>query len=542
MTRFGLSGTDVAGMSMLAEVAESTATPAPWRGQPPRAWRGLPMDYYAYPTVGLPSYKPISPWPIDKSVVYSIARTESNFNQQDVSSANAVGLMQVTPEAGRDTARRFHVKYDWHRMRTDPVYNMQMGAAEVANDLHYYRGSYLLTFAAYNAGFGRVKQWIAAFRRSARPARRSDRLGRAHPARRDAQLRAAGDGEPAGLSRPLPRQQQAADRSRSQARRQIADRSSCADLPLARRHGARLAAAMPYTVTMRIEPKSVFLSAADGLRLHARVYGKPTAPRPAGGLPARTCAHRGRLRGAGHRAVERQRAIRATWWRSIIAAAGNRTTTATTATTRFRIELADVLAVITALDCMPAVFVGTSRGGLLAMLLAALRPSAIAGVVLNDIGPVIDPQGLMRIKSYIGKLPTPRDYEEGAEILRRMFGAQFPKLGPADWLAAAHRTFKEEKGRLVPTYDVRLAATLEGFDLERPLPPLWKEFDALARFPLLVIRGANSDLLTPETVAAMRARRRAMDVHRSARPGPRAAAGEPDVIARIGEFVRGCER
>ena len=160
----GLTGTDIAGMSMLAEVAEKHGDARAMALVARYAHaRGLPMDYYAYPTVGLPSYKPISPWPIDKSVAFSIARTESNFNQQDVSSAHAVGLMQVTPEAGRDTARRFHVKYDWHRMQTDPVYNMQMGAAELANGLHYYRGSFLLTFAGYNAGMGRVKQWIAAY-------------------------------------------------------------------------------------------------------------------------------------------------------------------------------------------------------------------------------------------------------------------------------------------------------------------------------------------------------------------------------------------
>jgi soluble lytic murein transglycosylase len=160
----GKSATDIAGMAMLAEVAEKhgDARAMALIGRHAYA-RDLPMDYYAYPTVGLPSYRPISPWPIDKAVAYSIARTESNFNQQDVSSAHAVGLMQVTPEAGRDTARRFKVKYDFQRLRKDPVYNMQMGAAEVANGLHFYRGSFLLTFAGYNAGMGRVKQWIAAY-------------------------------------------------------------------------------------------------------------------------------------------------------------------------------------------------------------------------------------------------------------------------------------------------------------------------------------------------------------------------------------------
>jgi soluble lytic murein transglycosylase len=88
-------------------------------------------------------------------------RTESAFDQRDTSPAKAVGLMQVTPEAGRDTAKRFGVTYDWKRLVSDPVYNMQMGAAEISALFKEYTGSYIMTFAGYNAGRGRVRQWVA---------------------------------------------------------------------------------------------------------------------------------------------------------------------------------------------------------------------------------------------------------------------------------------------------------------------------------------------------------------------------------------------
>ena len=122
--------------------------------------RGLAMERYAFPEIGVPAYSPIAP-PIDRCMVYSIVRTESAFDQRDISPANAVGLMQVTPEAGRDTAKRFGVAYDWERLVSDPVYNTQMGAAEISALLKEYTGSYIMTFAGYNAGRGRVQQWVA---------------------------------------------------------------------------------------------------------------------------------------------------------------------------------------------------------------------------------------------------------------------------------------------------------------------------------------------------------------------------------------------
>ncbi|WP_027550761.1 lytic transglycosylase domain-containing protein [Bradyrhizobium sp. Cp5.3] len=123
--------------------------------------RGLALDHYAFPTIGIPAHKQVAP-EIEQSVIYSVARTESSFDQRDKSPANAVGLMQVTPEAGRDTAKRFGVPYDWDRMVSDPVYNTQMGAAELSALLSEYRGNQIMTFAGYNAGRGRVREWVQA--------------------------------------------------------------------------------------------------------------------------------------------------------------------------------------------------------------------------------------------------------------------------------------------------------------------------------------------------------------------------------------------
>src|SRR5476649_1418640 len=246
---------------------------------------------------------------------------------------------------------------------------------------------------------------------------------------------------------------------------------------------------------------STFISAPDGLRLHVRCHGRRSArPLPVVCLPglARTAGDFDALAASLACDPVHPRRVIALDYRG----RGESEYDRDPANYSFQTELADVLAAVTALDCLPAIFVGTSRGGILAMLLAALRPTTIAGVVLNDIGPVIEPQGLVRIKGYVGKLPQPRSFEEAGEILRRLFDAQFPKLGPEDWLANARRTFKQENGALVPTYDVKLAKTLEGVDFERPLPPLWAQFDALHDVPVMVIRGVNSDILSAATVEA----------------------------------------
>ena len=122
--------------------------------------RGLALDHYAFPTIGIPEHKQVGTPEVEHGMIYAVARTESAFDQKVHSHADAVGLMQITPEAGKDTAKRFGMKYDWSRMKTDSVYNTQMGAGELSALIREYKGSHIMTFAGYNAGRGRVRDWI----------------------------------------------------------------------------------------------------------------------------------------------------------------------------------------------------------------------------------------------------------------------------------------------------------------------------------------------------------------------------------------------
>ncbi len=285
-------------------------------------------------------------------------------------------------------------------------------------------------------------------------------------------------------------------------------------------------------------PRSVFVTAQDGLRLHVCEYGARTAPGvPVVCLPglARTVADFDALAPvlANGPMVRRVIAIDSR-------GRGRSEYDSNPENYNVAVELGDVATVLTALGVGPAVFIGSSRGGILTMLLGVAHPTAIAGAVLHDIGPVIEQKGLARIKSYVGKLPQPRSFAEGGDILRRLFSAQFPKFTAEQWLAAAQRTWKTEGGGLVPTYDVRLARTLAAFDIERALPPMWSEFDSLSRVPLLVIRGANSDILSAATVSAMRARHPAMELVEVADQG-HVPLFDHELRNRVAEFVAKCD-
>ncbi|MBZ9935420.1 alpha/beta hydrolase [Mesorhizobium sp. BR1-1-16] len=166
-------------------------------------------------------------------------------------------------------------------------------------------------------------------------------------------------------------------------------------------------------------------------------------------------------------------------------------------------ELDDALLGMTSRGVGRSIFVGTSRGGIITMSLAAARPDLVAGAVLNDIGSVVEAAGLLRIKSYVGKGTPPGDWGEAAGMLRALHGASFPAFSDLDWQTQAQLTFAEEDGRPVADYDPLLARGLEGITEATPSPDLSAIFAALAPVPTMLIRGGTSDLITRETADAM---------------------------------------
>ena len=168
------------------------------------------------------------------------------------------------------------------------------------------------------------------------------------------------------------------------------------------------------------------------------------------------------------------------------------------------IEMLDVQDFMASRHLHAAAIIGTSRGGLIAMLLAAVQPSLVGPVVLNDIGPVIGAEGLARISGYVGSTPTPRNWDDAARQLAQANAEHFPAIGREEWMAVAKQMFNDKDGRPSLGYDPNLARTLSVTD--GAVPELWPQFMALKRNPCLVVRGSQSDILSAETSAKMVAR------------------------------------
>ena len=197
----------------------------------------------------------------------------------------------------------------------------------------------------------------------------------------------------------------------------------------------------------------------------------------------------------------------------------------------------DMLALLDSLKIERASLIGTSLGGLMAMMMAAMEPARVGPVVLNDIGPELAQEGLARIGSYVGVSEPFIDWDEAAARCEETQSAAFPGFGQADWIAFAQRTCREHAdGRITYAYDPAIA---EAFAADPAgSSDLWPLFEALDDRPVLVLRGALSDLLTAQTVAEMKRRHRGPFSHvEVGRRGHAPLLDEPDALVAIEAFL-----
>ena len=254
--------------------------------------------------------------------------------------------------------------------------------------------------------------------------------------------------------------------------------------------------------------QDVFYSASDGLRLHAADYGRSnpaTRDRlPVVCLPGLTRNTRdfddlARLLSQDEKAPRR---VVSFDYRGRGLSGWDKDPSRYT----IIVEAEDVLNGMAALGLEHAIFVGTSRGGLIMHVLAATRPGVMAAGVLNDIGPVVEGAGLAQIKAYLSRMPKPKSWEDAAQILAEAHSKSFPVLEENDWLDFARAIYVEKDGKLVADYDPALIDGLKGIDLNTPLPTLWPQFEGLGNMPLLALRGEHSTLLSADTLIEMKNR------------------------------------
>jgi pimeloyl-ACP methyl ester carboxylesterase len=201
------------------------------------------------------------------------------------------------------------------------------------------------------------------------------------------------------------------------------------------------------------------------------------------------------------------------------------------------VEALDVLDFMTLKGIHDAAIVGTSRGGLLAMIIALMRPAALGAVVLNDIGPVIERNGLARIAGYVGRMPLPASWPEAAARVRDLMRKQFTGIREEEWIDLARTWYGDENGLPSPAYDARIANSIRIADIGSDLPEMWEQFAALARIPVMVIRGENSDLLSAATVQLMTRAHPALVTHTVPKEGHAPLLRDQQTIGAIADFL-----
>ncbi|MFV0277329.1 MAG: alpha/beta fold hydrolase [Parahaliea sp.] len=162
----------------------------------------------------------------------------------------------------------------------------------------------------------------------------------------------------------------------------------------------------------------------------------------------------------------------------------------------------DMFTLLDHLQVARVTVIGTSMGGLMGMLMAARQPERISALVLNDIGPEVDPRGLARIQSYVGKSAPVSDWQQAVAQVRAINGSAFPDFSQTQWRDFAGKIYREQNGVPVLNYDSAIAAPIDSSKEAAVPPDLWPLFESLSQ-PLLLVRGELSDILAASTAAGM---------------------------------------
>ena len=258
-----------------------------------------------------------------------------------------------------------------------------------------------------------------------------------------------------------------------------------------------------------------FYTSSDGLRLYARDY-RPDQAAAAGRLPV-ICLPGLTRNTRDFHPLALLLSRDTTMPRRVIAldsrGRGNSAWDENKANYNLAIEAGDVLAACAALGIERAIFIGTSRGGLILHLIAATRPDLLEAVILNDIGPVLEAEGLARIRDYLNSGRKPADWNEAADILKENHGASFAALAEEDWREMALALYRDIGGRPVADFDPAIAEALKSIDFSQSLPDLWGQFESLSRLPVMLIRGESTLLLSQETAGEMARRHSRLILH-----------------------------
>ena len=271
----------------------------------------------------------------------------------------------------------------------------------------------------------------------------------------------------------------------------------------------------------------------DGLRLFSRVYAAPSA-----GAPVVLCLH-GLMRNS--RDFEDLAPHLAARYRVIVPDVRGRGLSARDPNfNNYQIPayLNDLTQLFTGLGIERVSIIGTSMGGLMAMVLAVMQPRLVARMVLNDVGPEIDPQGLERIRGYAGKTAPVSSWAEAVASVRDVYSAAWPGLSDERWERIARLSYRAN-AQGVPEADADPLIGEPLKDTASAAPNLWPLWGMLGRLPVLAIRGAQSDILSSATLARMQREKRDLKVLTVANRGHAPMLDEPECLAAIDEFLAG---